>query len=198
MIAYVKGTLEHAAEGSAVVECGGVGYLVQISAGTLSRLPSLGSEVKVYTYMQVRDDGQFLHGFLSREEVSMFSLLLSVSGVGAKSALNMLSLLNPSQIMISVVADDHATLSKAQGVGKKTAQRIILELRDKMKASGVSDAEETASVGFAQSSERRDATDALLALGYSRGESLQTVLEVSDDDMSTEAIIRLALKKLAR
>ncbi|MCL2707839.1 MAG: Holliday junction branch migration protein RuvA, partial [Defluviitaleaceae bacterium] len=127
MIAHIKGTVEHVAELSAVIEVNGVGYRTLMSATTAARLPARGTEVKIYTYMQVREDGVSLYGFLTPEEVSMFTLLISVSGIGPKAASSMLSVLTPQQTMLAIVADDAAALSKAPGVGKKTAQRIILE-----------------------------------------------------------------------
>jgi Holliday junction DNA helicase RuvA len=201
MIAYVKGLLEHAAEGQAVVDVNGVGYLVHISNATLSRLPSLGNEVKLFTYMQVKEDAQSLHGFLTREELRMFILLISVSGIGPKVASGILSTFSPSQLIIAIVADDSVLLSKAPGVGKKTAQRLALELRDQIKTNEVWEQKTPGSPStgaLAVSGEKQDAMDALAALGYSRGEGMQAVLETAEDGMTAQEIIRLSLKKLVR
>ena len=196
MIAHVKGKLEHVYDKSIVVDASGVGYLVFVSPATLGRLPAVDSEVKIFTYMQVSENSQSLHGFLTQEEVRLFTLLISVSGIGPKVATGILGNLDPSQIMMAIVADDAAALSKAPGVGKKTAQRLVLELRDKIKSD---DAFAQPASGLASSSgAKNDALDALLALGYGRAEALQAVLEAAEDDMAADMIIRLSLKKLAK
>ena len=199
MIAYVKGTLALTNDNSAVVDVGGVGYLVHVSAATLSRLPSRGSELQLFTYMQTTDSGSSLHGFLTQEEVRLFTLLISVSGIGAKVATAILGTLSPQQIMLAIVAEDSAALSKAPGVGKKTAQRMVLELRDKIKTNDPWEESSAITTGGAVTSgEKQDAMDALLALGYGRGETMQTLLEVAEEGMTADNIIRLYLKKLAR
>ncbi|MCL1883920.1 MAG: Holliday junction branch migration protein RuvA [Defluviitaleaceae bacterium] len=199
MIAYVKGELAFIYERSVVVDVGGVGYLVNVSTATISRM-SQNTQVQLFTYMQSNESGQSLHGFLTQEEVRLFMMLISVSGIGPKVASAILGAMTPQQIILSIVAEDAAALSKAPGVGKKTAQRIMLELKDKMKTTESwtempsSFAEPTSGTGGT----KQDATDALLALGYGRSESVQAVLEVAEDGISTENIIRLALKKLAK
>jgi len=202
MIAYIKGPLAYTSDQTAVIDTGGVGYQIYVSPSTLSRLPSRGAEVQLFTYMQVSESGQSLHGFLTQEELRLFTLLISVSGIGPKVASGILSTLSPSQIIIAIVADDAAALSKAPGVGKKTAQRVLLELRDKIKTndsweSGIDDK----ASGFSAPgprSEKQDAMDALLALGYGRAEAMQAVLEVAEEGMTADQIIRQSLKKLAR
>ena len=196
MIAHIKGTLEHVYDKSVVVDVSGLGYLVHVSPATLGRMPAVGTDVKIFTYMQVSENNQSLHGFLSQEEVRLFTLLISVSGIGPKVATGILGTLNPSQIMMAIVADDAIALSKSPGVGKKTAQRLVLELRDKIKSE---DTFVQSSTGLSSGGgAKNDAMDALLALGYGRAEALQTVLEVADEEMAADMIIRLALKKLAR
>jgi len=203
MIAYVKGPLAYVTEQYAVVDVCGLGLQVQASPATLTRLPGKGTEVRLFTYLQLSENGQALHGFLTREEVRMFTLLISVSGIGPKVATAVLATLTPEQVMLAIMADDAVALSKAPGVGKKTAQRMVLELRDKVKTS---DAFVENSGGIGQlgmnlpgaNSAKQDAMDALLALGYGRAEAMQVVLETADEDMKTEAIIKAALKKLAR
>ena len=199
MIAYIKGTLEQIIDQSAVLDVNGIGYLVNISPATASRLPARGQEVKLFTYMQVKEDGVSLHGFLTQEEVRMFLLLISVSGIGPKVATAMLATLTPQQVMIAIIADDAAALSKAPGVGRKTAQRVALELRDKIKTNNwsESDAASQPFTAFASSNEKQEALDALQALGYGRAESLKAVLDSTTDGMSTEQIIRQALKRLS-
>jgi len=201
MISYVRGRFEQFDGTSAVVDVGGIGYAVNVTPSTAGRLPQRGQEIKLFTYMQVREDGISLHGFLTQEEVRLFILLISVSGIGAKVASAILSTLSPQQLMISIVADDAAALSKAPGVGRKTAQRIVLELRDKIKTDGNNFDEDISSSSFAafeSSGEKQDALDALQALGYGRAESLKAVLDSSQDGAGTEQIIRGALKKLGK
>jgi Holliday junction DNA helicase RuvA len=176
-----------------------VGYLVNISPATAGRLPERGQEVKIFTYLQVREDAVSLHGFLTREEVRMFTLLVSVSGIGPRVATAILATLTPQQVMLAVVADDAAALSKAPGVGRKTAQRVTLELRDKIKSRDGWAEDESAQSAFSAfdtQNGKQDALDALLALGYGRAESLKAVLESSEENASAEQIIRQALKRL--
>jgi len=202
VIAYVKGSLAIVNDQSVVVDVGGVGYLVNVSAATLGRLPAKNSPLQLFTYLQTTESGQSLHGFLTQEEVRMFMLLISVSGIGPKVATAVLGAMNPQEIIMAIVAEDAVALSRAPGVGKKTAQRVMLELRDKIKTTdaweetGGMAAGSTAALG--QKSEKQDAMDALLALGYGRAEAMQTVLEVAEDGMAADVLIRLALKKLAR
>jgi len=203
MIAYIKGPLAYISDQTAIIDAKGVGYQVHVSPSTLSRLPSRGSEVQLFTHLQVSESGQSLHGFLTQEELRLFTLLISVSGIGPKVASGILSTLSPSQVIIAIVADDAAALSKAPGVGKKTAQRVLLELRDKIKTAdpweGGSPEEQAANFSSpGQKSEKQDAMDALLALGYGRAEAMQAVLEVAEEAMTADQIIRHSLKKLAR
>ena len=196
MIAYVKGVLAYIYEQQIVVDVKGVGYLVSVSASTLGELPPKGSEVQVFTHVQSNESGQFLYGFLSQEEVRLFTMLISVSGIGPKGALAILSTLSPSQIMIAIIAGDAAALSKAPGVGRKTAERILLDLRGKIKTDDNWDTADFSST--TARTEKQDALDALLALGYGRAEAMQTVMEVTETGMKTDDIIRKSLSRLAR
>jgi len=202
MIAYVKGTLAIINDQSVVVDVGGVGYLVNVSGATLGRLPAKNSPLQLFTYLQTTESGQSLHGFLTQEEVRMFMLLISVSGIGPKVATAVLGAMNPQEIIMAIVAEDAVALSRAPGVGKKTAQRVMLELRDKIKTTDAWEETGGMAAGGAaalgKKSEKQDAMDALLALGYGRAEAMQTVLEVAEDGMAADVLIRLALKKLAR
>jgi len=202
MIAYIKGPLAYISDQTAIIDAHGVGYQVYVSLSTLSRLPPRGTEVQLFTYMQVSESGQSLHGFLTQEELRLFTLLISVSGIGPKVANGILSTLSPQQVILAIVADDAAALSKAPGVGKKTAQRVLLELRDKIKTAdpweGGKDQEIAGFAGTGQRSEKQDAMDALLALGYGRAEAMQVALEVAEEGMTADQIIRQSLKKLAR
>lgn len=200
MIAYVKGILAYIDTQSVIVDVNGVGYLVHTSSATISRLPGRDSAVQLFTYFQSSENGQSLHGFLTQEELRMFTLLISVSGIGPKVASAVLGTLSPQQIMLAIVAEDTVALSKAPGVGKKTAQRVMLELRDKIKTTETwDDVATSGGLGaMASSGGKQDAMDALLALGYGRAEAMQTVLEVAEEDMAADVIIRMALKKLAK
>jgi Holliday junction DNA helicase RuvA len=202
MIAYVKGALAFVNDQSVVVDVNGVGYLVNVSPATISRLPAKNNPLQLFTYMQTTESGQSLHGFLTQEEVRMFMLLISISGIGPKVASGILGVLSPQEIIMAIIAEDAVLLGKAPGVGKKTAQRLMLELKDKIKTS---DAWEQSGgmaaqsmAGAVQNGEKQDAMDALLALGYGRAEAMQVVLEVAEDGMAVETLIRLSLKKLAR
>jgi Holliday junction DNA helicase RuvA len=199
MIAFIKGTVARLSDGYAVIDNGGLGYIVHTSAHTLGRLTH-GAETTLHTCLRVKEDDISLYGFLTLEELRLFRMLVSVSGVGPKVAMSVLAVLSPEQFVIAVVSDDAAAFSKAPGVGKKTAQRIALELRDKLKT--VDWQGEPASIREGgtplASSEKQDAVDALLALGYSRSEGMRAVLEVAAEGMPTEQIIKQALKTLTK
>jgi Holliday junction DNA helicase RuvA len=202
MIAYIKGPLSYITETHAVIDIHGLGLQIQASPSTLSRLPNPGSETQLFTYLQLTENGQALHGFLTKEEVRLFTLLISVSGIGPKAATAILGTFPPEQVMLAVIAQDAQALSKAPGVGKKTAERIILELRDKVKSTEAwadpSNTPGMAGLQLAGNSAKQDAMEALLALGYGRAEAMQAVLEVANETMGADIIIRQSLKKLAR
>jgi len=198
MISYIKGTLERRAESYIIIETGGIGFQIFVSPATLAKLPRAGEEAKIYTYFSVKEDGMSLYGFASPEEQEMFDRLLTVSGVGPKGALGFLSQLTPQEIVLAILSEDVKTLSKAPGIGRKTAQRVILELKDKCRT------EEALSMGeelesFAEAAEggaKFEAIDAMTALGYSRSEAAKAVNAVAAEGMSTEEILKAALKKM--
>lgn len=197
MISYIKGALVHRGESSIIVETGGIGYQIFVSAGMLSKMPDLGNELKIFTYMSVKEDGISLFGFLSKEEQEMFLKLLTVGGVGPKGAMGFLSQLTPQEIVMAILSGDVKTLSKAPGVGRKTAQRVILELKDKCStdaviAIGLDVEESTGSMGGG----KFEAIDAMTALGYSRSEAAKVVGQVAAEGMTTEDILKAALKKM--
>ena len=199
MIAYIKGTLERRAESYIIIETGGIGYQIFVSPATLAKLPQTGEMVKVFTYFSVKEDGVSLYGFASAEEQEMFHKLLTVSGVGPKGALGFLSQLTPQEIILAIISEDVKTLSKAPGVGRKTAQRVILELKDKFKTEeALSMGEEVQ--GIVETSVGGDAKfeaiDAMTALGYSRSEAAKAVNAVAAEGLSTEDILKAALKKM--
>lgn len=199
MISYIKGKLEHVFDHAVVIDHHGIGFVIQASATTISRIDK-DADIKMYTYLHVKEDGLTLYGFLTLEEMNLFNLLITVSGVGPKVAMGMIAAMTPSQLMIAIITDDVAALSRAPGVGKKTAQRISLELRDKIKTSDavaetISSPQQSLALA---SSEKQDAIDALSVLGYSRSEAMKAVMEVAIEGLTTEQIIKQALKRLAR
>ncbi len=198
MIVFVRGILENIINNNVIIDCNGIGYNVLVSNLTVSNLPKIGESVKIYTNMQVREDGVSLYGFLSMEELNMFNILVSVSGVGPKLALSVLSSLSPSKVIMAIATDDIITLSKVSGVGKKTAQRVILELKDKVKANDVeiNNIQTNQQLNNLSSNEKQDAIDALISLGYNRSEAIKGVMEVALEGMKTEQIIKLSLKIL--
>lgn len=201
MISYIRGELAAVQEQKAIVEAGGIGYGIYMSQQTLSMLPAVGEEVKIHTYLNVREDAMQLYGFLTGEDLQVFRLLIGVSGIGPKAALNILSCLSPDELRFAVLAGDVKTISSAPGIGKKTAEKLILELKDKM---SIEDVLEQAAHGSEQSKEieatdtgmQAEAVQALTALGYGNAESLRAVKKVSVDCASVEDLLREALKNL--
>lgn len=203
MISYIRGTLAEKNEDSAVVEAHGVGYQIFVPVPVLSELPPLGESVKIYTYFSVREDGMSLFGFLSRQDLAMFKHLIGVNGIGPKSALGILSALRPDVLRMAVASGDAKTISRAPGVGPKTAQRIILDLKDKIRledvlAGGLEESlavpEEISGVGQAG----KEAVEALTALGYSAAEAAGAVKKVKiTEEMTAEDVLKGALRHLA-
>ncbi|KAF5075850.1 Holliday junction ATP-dependent DNA helicase RuvA [anaerobic digester metagenome] len=196
MISYIKGTLAHRGESYIILENGGIGYQIFVSAGFLSRMPDAGKEIKIFTYMSVKEDGISLFGFSSKEEQEMFLKLLTVGGVGPKGALGFLSQLTPQEIVMAILSADAKTLSKAPGVGKKTAQRVILELKDKCTTEDAIAVPMEMVDGDAVGGAKFEAIEALTALGYSRSEAAKAVGMVAAEGMTTEDILKAALKKM--
>ena len=208
MIAYVQGILENLEIDKAVIDVGGIGYEVNISASTCDRMPGLGDNVKLYTYMNVKEDEMSLFGFLTRDEIRMFRMLITVSGIGPKGALSILSVFDTDDLRFAILAGDVKTISKAPGIGKKTAERLVLELRNKISnaditgTEGIGQAAGSASIGKSSgedASSRDEAVEALAALGYNATDAMKAVrkvLSASDDKLDTEAILKLALKEL--
>ena len=198
MFAYIKGTLEEKGNGYVIVEAGGIGYKIFMSNNSIGILGELKQIVKVHTYYYVREDNISLYGFTTKEELSMFELLLSVSGIGAKSAITMLSNIEPSEFALAVITNDIKKLTKIPGVGNKSAQRIVLELKDKLKA----DNELSKSQDIISQIEKDDildeATAALQILGYTRRDIEDVYKKFDRTSMSTEEVIRAALRYLGK
>ena len=208
MFYYISGKLTHLTPSFAVIEANGVGYKLSISGTTHSSMPHhLTTDepptVRLYTYMSVREDGIELLGFISEEELEFFKLLITVSGVGPKAALSILSELTPTKLAIAICSDDKKAISRANGIGPKSAARIILELKDKLKGQTFAEVEgsipaEEFSSTATSSGKRKDAEDALTVLGYSRNEASSVLRTIDVDALEVDDIIRLALKKLMR
>ena len=209
MYYYIRGELVVSNLNTAVVDAGGVGYKMTISENTYRTLPRRGDRtptVTLYTYLSVREDGVELFGFGSERELSSFKMLLSVSGVGPKAAMAILSLLTPEKFALAVCTEDKKAISKANGVGPKTAARIILELRDKLMKETSIDDDLSAAVldhsseeaGAPARGKMSEAMDALLVLGYTRAEAQNALKSIDTQALSIEDIIKEALKKLMK
>ena len=198
MIASVRGKLIYTDAACAVVECGGVGYKCFVTKNTLYNLPQKNEEVFLHTYMVVREDAMDLYGFIEREELECFKLITSVSGVGSKIGLALLSEFTANQITLYIASNDPKALTAATGVGIKLAQRIVLELKDKIGSLEGGDAIEIKAVGNATvNSNSKEAVAALVSLGYTQSEASLAVGRL-DQSLSTEELIKQALKSLAR
>ena len=198
MLHSVRGKLIAAEPACAVVECGGVGFACQITANTARQLPSIGNEVFLLTHLNVREDAMELYGFADRAELTCFRRLISVSGVGAKVALSILSALTAEKVAFAVATGDHKAFTKANGVGPKLAQRVVLELRDKMRdMSDLLPADSAAAGGPSAAGNASAAVDALVQLGFSMGEAASAVGKL-DSSLPVENLIQAALRSLAR
>lgn len=201
MIAFIKGKIEEFGEDYVVVDCQGIGYTVHMSMIEIEKLKSNKEPIKLFTHQQFREDYVGLFGFLDKEKLNLFKLLLSVSGVGPKAAISITSELEPQGIVLAILTNDDKTLCKAQGVGKKLAQRIILELKDKFKNYDFMEAQNTELTGANTPalavSESNEAMGALMALGYTRQEAVGALRNV-DRTAGLEEIVKQALKALLR
>ena len=194
MYSYIKGNLEEKSNGFVVIENNEIGYKIFMSNSTIGKLGDLHSKVKVYTYYQVREDNISLYGFNTKEDLRMFELLISVSGIGSKTAINMLSNIEASSFAVAVVSNDIKKISSLKGIGNKTAQRIVLELKDKLKAEQelmnveeVQEAVETEEISS-------EAVTALQILGYNRKDIENVLKKIDVKNLGTEEIIKQALK----
>ena len=201
MISYIKGELTEVFEDTVVVETNGIGYNLRVPGSVLDRLPSVGSSVRIYTYLYVKEDAMNLFGFLSRDDLSVFKLLLNISGIGPKGALAILSTIGPDDLRFAVLSEDVKTISSAPGIGAKTAKRLIIELKDKLKLAEVF---ETALANKEKASSendvlfaRNEAVEALVALGYASAQAMKAVQQVENaEEKDSEQILKEALKKL--
>ena len=203
MIGFVRGIVENVTEDNVVIDVNGVGYNVHVSADTASKMPSFGEEAKLYTYTSVREDAIWLYGFLSRKDLEIFKKCITVSGIGPKGALSILSVMDADTLRYAISAGDKKAISKAPGVGPKMAERLILELKDKITYDDDlidREIESTAGRSPLASSDVpqiKEAVEALVALGYGQTESLKAVSSIPDiESMDSGAILKAALKKM--
>ena len=200
MISYIKGELVEVTENAIVLDHGGMGFSIMMPASILAKLPQIGSELKVHTYLYVKEDILDLYGFLTKDDLKIFKLLITVNGIGPKGALAILSAMTPDDLRFAVLAGDAKTISKAPGIGNKTAQKLIIELKDKLKIEDVLDGSDG---GYETSSDMGDtaaaeAVMALTALGYSAADATRAVKLVDNaGNTDSEALLKAALKKLA-
>ncbi len=200
MFAYIKGNLEEKTSTYVVIEANGIGYKIFMSQTAIDELGVLDNQVKVYTHYHVREDDVSLYGFKTNEELKMFELLLSVSGIGAKSAIIMLSNITPSSFALAVITNDIEKLTKIPGVGPKSAQRIILELKDKLKTSEVISKSKNSKIinTVAENNNQEDAIQALQVLGYTRKDIERALDKIDKTDLLVEDIIKKGLQQLSK
>lgn len=196
MISYIKGKLEAKNLDSVIIEVGGIGYKIFMSVNSMDRLGEAGTDVKVYTYMRVREDDISLYGFCSNEELKMFEQLLGVSGVGAKVALSILANISPSSFALAIITGDINTLKGLPGIGAKSAQRMILELKDKMKTQEAIETEVVPVQTTVKNDKAKDAIEALQVLGYAKRDIELVIGKINTEELSVEEIIKQGLKYL--
>lgn len=203
MIAFVNGIVEDYTEDTVILDVNGIGYEVKISADTASALPSVGERMKLYTYTYVREDAFCLYGFLTRDDLEIFKKLITVSGIGPKGGLAVLSVMSADDLRFAILSGDAKMIATAPGIGKKTAERVILDLRDKISMEDTMIHRQMTEQDMGQNAAgednriRTEAVEALTALGYSAQEALQAVKKVTlTDDMDVEAVLKAALKNM--
>lgn len=205
MIAYIKGILAEVCEDGIVVEAGCIGYNIQVPGNVIGSLPGIGSEVKIHTYTHVREDAFLLYGFLTKDDLDIFKKCITVSGIGPKGALAILSVMDADSLRFAIISGDAKAIAKAPGVGARTAERLILELKDKVKIEDTLVGNEAVAGSLLNvagnetvsgiNAMKKDAVEALVALGYSSTEALKAVNKIEDlEGMDSEAILKAALK----
>lgn len=206
MFSYIKGSLTEICEDMVVVEAGNIGWNIHVPLSVLENLPHIGEEVKIYTAFQVREDAMTLYGFLERQDLQMFRMLLGVNGIGPKAALGILSSMRPESLRIAILSEDAKSIARAPGIGPKTAKRVILDLKDRIRTEellpgaisdgGQENGAEFASLAAADGA-AKEAVEALTALGYSLAEASKAVRQVAaGESMTTEEVLKASLKYL--
>lgn len=203
MISYIKGPLTEVWEDTIVVETGGMGWNIHVPLTVLEALPRIGKEVRIYTSLQVREDAMTLYGFLNRQDLKMFVQLLGVSGIGPKAGLGILSAMGPDDLRMAIISGDAKAISRAPGIGPKTAQRVILDLKDRIRMEDVlpenlsSSGLSAASAAGGMEGAGKEAMEALVALGYSMTEAAKAVRQITvTETMTTEDVLKASLKHL--
>lgn len=203
MISYIKGELAGVTEEKAIIEAGGIGYGIYMPGKDLAQLPGIGEQLKVHTYLNVREDAMQLFGFLTGDELEVFRLLITVNGIGPKGGLGILSALSADELRFAVMAGDVKAITAAPGIGKKTAERLILDLKDKLKMEDILERQpEEADLrsGTVGNDVQTEVVEALVSLGYGSAESLRAVREAVKENQETElgaeALLKIALKKM--
>lgn len=202
MIAFVKGEIEHLSDENVVLDTGTLGYNIRISANTAEKLATMDGEIKLYTFTCVREDAFLLYGFLNREELDLFKKLITVNGIGPKGGLAILSVMNADDLRFAIMAGDSKAIAKAPGIGAKTASKVILDLKDKIRPDDVFLYRDTPAFDAKSSSgeinyAKEEAIEALVALGYSPSDALKAVKKANPaPDADTETILKLALKNM--
>lgn len=198
MIHFVRGILEEKGNDYVVLDNHGIGFLIYTPSSVLDELPNRGETVRMYTYMYVREDQMTLYGFLNRDDLQIFKMLISVSGIGPKGALGILSTISPNQFRFAVISGDAKAISKAPGIGPKTAQKLIIELKDKLKIEDVFEEDTVSSSGSdLDHNAQKEAMMALVSLGYSETEAFSALKKIqATPDMDSEALLKLALKQM--
>ncbi len=199
MVSYIRGTLSAVEEDKIIVDVNGVGYGIFMPGQSMGMLPTIGEEVKIHTYLNVREDAMQLFGFLTRDDLRIFKLVIGVSGIGPKGGLSILSQLSPDDLRFAVLANDAKAISAAQGIGKKTAEKLIIELKDKLSVEDILerkiDAGEYVRASESTGGVQAEAVQALTALGYGSTESMRAVKKAEiTEDMTVEEVLKQALK----
>ena len=198
MIAYIKGNIEIKTKEYIIIEVNGIGYKIFMSSSAINELEQ-GKTAKIYTYLKVKEDDVSLYGFLNNEELVTFELLIGVGGIGAKSAITILSNITPSKFALAVITNNVNALKKLPGIGPKTAQRIILELKDKMKTQeAIEDEESPLEVAISLDNKANDAIEALCVLGYARRDIENVITKIDTSNLTVEDIIKQGLKYLGK
>lgn len=200
MISFLKGELVEVLTDSLILETNQIGYQIYVPTSVIMQLPATGNDIKIHTHFHIREDAMTLYGFLTKDDLMVFKLLISVSGIGPKGALGILSTITPDELRFAILADDVKTITKAPGIGNKTAQKLIIELKDKLKLDDLFDkkAEGEFTPELEKEDIRNEVTQALIALGYSGTEALRAVKQISiDDTITVEELLKAALKKIS-
>lgn len=202
MIAFLKGEIAAVTEDNVIIDTGNIGYNVRISTGTANLLPGVGQEIKLYTYTHIREDVFQLYGFLTRDDMEIFKKLITVNGIGPKGGLAVLSVMSADDLRFAIMSGDAKAISKAPGIGIRTAERIILDLRDKVSIEDTLMAKEINHYGNSgqagsDNQAKNEAVEALVALGYGATEALKAVRKAAvSEEMDTESILKAALKNM--